>query len=145
LWFLQFCALLFGFLEVLVKRLLPLLALIGALLGFSFAQDTPVTVGGFTPSPTDWALISGGVGLLVSPLTALIKRWGKTDGVQTTLVNLALSTLATSALGYSQGAYGPGWPGVGQAALNAGLAFLVSWGQHAARKQATESAQKGLQ
>ncbi|GEM45927.1 hypothetical protein [Deinococcus cellulosilyticus] len=126
-----------------MKRLQFLFTFIAALAGFALAQDAPVTVGGFTPSATDWALISAGLGLVVSPLTGLIKRWAKTEGIQTTFVNLALSTLATTALGYSQGAYGPGWPGAGQAALNAGIAFLISWGQHAARKNAAESAQKG--
>lgn len=124
-----------------MKKAFLTLALIGAST-IALAQNTINKVGGFQLDTTTTTLIGAGLGIVVSPITALTKKWFHTEGITTQLVHAGLSTLITAGIGYSQGAFGPGWQGAGQAALAAFATFLVGLGQYTRNKQAAEGAAK---
>ncbi|GHG37622.1 hypothetical protein GCM10017784_35060 [Deinococcus indicus] len=75
---------------------------------------------------------------LVGPLTALAKKWGRTSGVQTVTVSLALSALI--AVGFAAWSAAQGgrvdWLGVIVSAL---IAFAKSNGDYLSRRNATKS------
>ena len=128
-----------------MKRLLPLIALLG--MAPALAQEAapmqPITnVGNFQLDLQTSVLVGAGLGFVVSPVTALIKKWTGTEGVTTQVVHAGLSVAVTAGIGYARGAYGPGWEGVGQAALSALATFITGIGFYTMQKQSTKGALK---
>lgn len=126
-----------------MKRLLPLIALLG-ITAPALAQDTaPITqVGDFHLDPVLTTVVGAGTGFIASPLTALLKKWTGSQGLTTQMIHAGLSVAITAGIGYSQGAYGPGWQGVGQMLLSAGAAFITGIGFYTMQKQSTKGALK---
>lgn len=124
-----------------MKTLKTLLLLALALAGFAFAQDLP-KVGSFELDPTLSALVGAGLGIVISPLTALLKKWFKTEGITTQVVHFTLSLLIVAGIGYAKGAFGMGAQGIWAVLTALTTAFLTGIGSYTLQKQAAEGALK---
>lgn len=112
-----------------------------AFVGVAFAQDLP-KVGVYQLDPALTAVVGGVLGIIISPLTALLKKWFKTEGVTTQLVHFVLSVLIVAGIGFAQGAFGQGVQGVWSVVGAVFAAFFTGLGSYTLQRQAVEGALK---
>lgn len=113
-----------------MRRLLnTLLVLPALLLCMAFAQTAMPLPDGLDAYSAAIALFVGLLsGLLVHPLTAIAKRFGRTEGPTTVAISAVLSLLVSAGYALYQAAASHPGPGLWGALLNAAIAFVFANG-----------------